>query len=108
MLPLSLACLMSFWRILGPAPVNSQKAVMTCEWSEIPLPRSLFNRFSPMINRVAITAGVNGPNFDTLPMVHLAREGSEQARTAVPENVARVLTGVELMKAGIIIAEILE
>lgn len=77
---------MSFWRILGPAPVNSQKAVMTCECSEMPLPRSLFSRFSPRMKRLPIKAGVNGPNFETLRMVHLACEGSGQTFTAVPEK----------------------
>lgn len=72
------------------------------------LPRSLFSRLSPMMKRVAITAGVNGPNFETLAMVHLACEGSGQACTAIPEKAARVVMGAEVMNAGMIGGEVPE
>eukprot|EP00177_Eucheuma_denticulatum_P003624 GFKZ01006568.1.p1 GENE.GFKZ01006568.1~~GFKZ01006568.1.p1 ORF type:complete len:163 (+),score=15.55 GFKZ01006568.1:1646-2134(+) len=92
---------MSFWRILGPAPVNSQNAVMTWEWRAIPFPRSLLRRFSPITRRVAMTAGVKGPNLDFLPIVHLAGVETGHVRTAAPEKGARAAVGVGVMNADI-------
>jgi hypothetical protein len=58
--------------VLGPAPVNSQKAVMTCECSAIPFPRSLLSCFCPRTRLVKITIGEKMPNFDSLAIVHCA------------------------------------
>lgn len=68
-LPFCLASRMSAWRILGPAPVNSQNAVITWECKAIALPLILFNCLSPSITRAMRTAGVKGPNWDFRPIV---------------------------------------
>lgn len=68
-LPFCFASRIRAWRILGPAPVKSQNAVMTWEWSAIALPLILFNCFSPRITLAIRTAGVKGPNWDFRPIV---------------------------------------
>lgn len=73
--PLFLACRMRAWRILGPAPVNSQKAVIAWEWREMALPRILLSSLSPKTTFATRTAGVKGPNLATLAMVHFGAVG---------------------------------
>lgn len=54
-----------------------------------------------MTNRVAITAGVNGPNLDTLPIVHFAACGRWVVHTDAPAKVGRdEAIGVAETKAG--------
>lgn len=72
MSPFSFAVRIRLVRIFGAAPENSQKAVITCECSEMPLPRSLFKFLLPIKSFVVKTAGVKGPNLARLPMVHFA------------------------------------
>lgn len=87
-------------RILDPAPVNSQNAVIACECNEIALPRILLRDFWPMIRRTTMTAGLKGPNLDTFPIVHFAVCGRATWQTAAPANgVRRAATGVAAMKA---------
>lgn len=67
------------------------------------LPRILFSDLSPRTNRVAITAGVNGPNFETLAIVHFAVVGRWGEHTGEPAKAGRETeTGVADMKADIV------
>lgn len=67
----------------------------------MPFPRSLLKPFSPRTTRATTTVGVNGPNFDTLPIVHFARRGV--CGVMVADRAARAgsagRTGATAMKA---------
>lgn len=74
----------------------------------MPLPRILFRRLSPITKRVAMTAGVKGPNLDTLPIVHFAVCGRCVVHTDVPAKGERdEAMGVAATKAGEDIAVLL-
>lgn len=88
--------------------MNSQNAVITCEWRAIPLPRNLLNGFLPMMRRATTTAGVNGPNLSPFPMVHFAGVGRRADTAGVMYDgrmVAPDFTGVGEMKAGFMMGE---
>lgn len=83
--------------------MNSQNAVIACECRAIALPRILFKFLSPNTTLANNTAGVNGPNLDTLPIVHFASGGRRVVRIArraeMKECCVAGRIGAALMKA---------